>query len=356
MGFVYSKMKIFHYKDKIDALPLSVNKILPPVHIRIKPTNVCNHNCSYCAYRSDHLQLGKDMRLGDSIPKEKMFEIIDDLEDMGVKAVTFSGGGEPFCYPFFIETLEKLSKTNIKFAALTNGSKLDGKAAEIFAEYGTWIRISIDGWDGTSYADYRNISENEFEKVINNISSFKHLNGKCYLGVNIIVDQINSNQILDFTKRLKDCGVNSVKVSPCIVSNNGKENNEYHSPIFHKVKSQLEEIKLLFADEDFEFFDSYHSQLETFSKKYSWCPYIQILPVIGADCNVYTCHDKAYNLENGLIASIKNERFKNIWFSKKNQFFQVNPINDCNHHCVVNIQNEMIVEYLQLDKDHLEFT
>ena len=32
----------------------------------------------------------------DFIPKAKMMEIIDDLVDMGVKAVTFSGGGDPF--------------------------------------------------------------------------------------------------------------------------------------------------------------------------------------------------------------------------------------------------------------------
>ena len=349
-------MKIFHFKEKIDSLPLSVKQILPPIHVRIKPTNICNHNCSYCAYRSDHLQLGKDMNLKDSIPKEKMFEIIDDLEDMGVKAITFSGGGEPFCYPHFLETLEKLSQTNIKFAALTNGSRLDGHIAEIFAENGTWIRISIEGWDGHSYAYYRNTSTHEFEKVIKNINNFMKIKGKCYLGVNIVVDHKNLNQIFNLTKTLKDSGVDSVKISPCIISNDGKENNEYHSSIFNKVKLQLEKIKTSLMDDSFEFFDSYHSQLETFTKKYSWCPYIQILPVIAADCNVYSCHDKAYNLENGLIASIKNERFKDVWFSSKDNFFKIDPRVNCNHHCVVNAQNEMIYEFLNVDTNHLEFT
>ena len=46
------------------------------------------------------------------IPKDKMMEIIDDLVEMKVKAVTFSGGGEPFCYPHFTETLKKLSTTS----------------------------------------------------------------------------------------------------------------------------------------------------------------------------------------------------------------------------------------------------
>ena len=34
----------------------------------------------------------------DQIPEDKMTEIVEDLVNMGVKVVTFSGGGEPFIY------------------------------------------------------------------------------------------------------------------------------------------------------------------------------------------------------------------------------------------------------------------
>ncbi len=79
MGLLYSKLKIFHYKEKIDSLHSSSPDILPPVHVRIKPTNICGHNCYYCAYKVDNLQLGQDMATRDSIPANKMMEIIDDL-------------------------------------------------------------------------------------------------------------------------------------------------------------------------------------------------------------------------------------------------------------------------------------
>ena len=76
MGLLYTKMKAFHFKDKIDSLPDSIDKIMPPIQIRIKPTNVCAHNCWYCAYRAEDLQLGQDMVTKDYIPREKMMEII----------------------------------------------------------------------------------------------------------------------------------------------------------------------------------------------------------------------------------------------------------------------------------------
>src|SRR3989338_5144674 len=147
MKLLYSRMKIFHFKEKLDSLPIEKDIILSPLHIGIKPTNICNHNCWYCAYRKDNIQLGKDMVIQNQIPREKMLELIDDFIDMGLKALTFSGGGEPLGYPYLLETLRKLSDTRIKLGCITNGSMLYGEVAEIFSQKGTWIRVSMDGWD-----------------------------------------------------------------------------------------------------------------------------------------------------------------------------------------------------------------
>ena len=173
MNLLYTKTKIFHYTDKLDSLPQPTPEIKPPLHIRIKPTNYCNHNCCYCAYRAENLQLGKDMVNKDSIPREKMVEIIDDIIEMGVQAVTFSGGGDPFCYPHLAEVAEKLAASPIQFAALTNGSNLKGPVAKTFAQHATWLRVSMDGWDRNSYASYRNVKTGEFHKVMANMKNFK---------------------------------------------------------------------------------------------------------------------------------------------------------------------------------------
>jgi len=37
------------------------------------------------------------------------------------------------------------------------------------------------------------------------------------------------------------------------------------------------------ADNNFEIFDAYYELDAKFKKEYTWCPYSQILPVIGAD-------------------------------------------------------------------------
>lgn len=354
-GLLYTKMKIFHFKEKVESLTLQNPAILPPLHIRIKPTNICNHNCYYCAYKSDNLQLGKDMASRDYIPREKILEIIDDMAGMGVKAVTFSGGGEPFCYPYLLEAVKKISETPVKFAAITNGANLKGEIAQIFAQRGMWIRISMDGWDDESYASYRRVKSGDFTNMMDNIKNFKKLGGKCYLGVSLVVDKKNAPHVYGLVERLKTIGVDSVKVSPCIISNDGAENDKYHEPVFREVKEQLKNATRNLSSDNFEIFDAYHFLNEEFNKKYTWCPYLQILTVIGADQNVYSCQDKAYNLDEGYIGSIKNQRFKDFWMQDKDKFFKINPSLHCRHRCVANEKNKMLIEYLGVDREHLDF-
>lgn len=355
MGVLYTKIKIFHFREKLESLPRQDNRILAPLHIRLKPTNLCNHNCWYCAYRVKKLQLGKDMAIKDFIPREKIMEIIDDLAAMKVKAVTFSGGGEPFCYPYFKELLRKISLTQIHFASLTNGTLLKGEAAQVFAHHGTWIRISLDGWDDASYSRYRGVRKGEFTALLKNIRDFIRLKGKCYLGICINVDQENARHIFDLTKRLKGLGVYSVKIAPCLISNASSQNNKYHKKIEPIVRKQIQQCREKLMDKGFELFDSYHGQLDSFKKSYKWCPTLQVVPVIGADLNVYSCQDKAYNLKNGFLFSIKKRSFKEAWFSDKKNFFKIDPSSNCNHHCVHHGLNNNILDYLYADKEHLSF-
>jgi len=355
VGNKYSNLKIFHYQDKLDSLAQDKEEITSPIHIRIKPTNTCNHNCWYCAYKAAHLQLGQDMVKKDYIPLDKMMEIIDDCKDMDVKAITFSGGGEPFIYKYFTQTIKKLIEYKLPFASLTNGSKLKGEIAELFAHNATWLRVSIDGYDDKSYAEARDVKIGEFSKIIQNMKDFSALKGNCALGASFIIDKNNYARTYEFIKLIKTTGASSIKVSPCVISNHSNENDAYHKVLIDEVQSQISHAKKDFENETFEIYNSYHLFKEEMDKEYDWCPYMQILPVIGADLNIYPCQDKAYNLTNGLVGSIKDKTFKQFWFDKKDKFFNINPSCDCKNRCVADDKNKMILNYLDVDIKHLGF-
>ena len=255
MSTLYSNLKFLRYTKHIEAI--RDQSIVAPVHIRIKPINRCNHNCWYCAYRVSNLHLGEEIDYKDTIPEAKMFEIVDDVIDMGVKAVTFSGGGEPLLYKQLPAVVKRLSEGGVRVAALTNGSKLKGKVAEAFAEYGTWIRVSNDAWDDASFAKSRGIREGEFSKLLQNMTEFSERSSNCVLGVSYIVDENNCHHAYDACKLFKNAGVNHVKFSGVVVSNSGKENNAYHAKIRDIVTEQIERTYGL-ADEKFSVINHYH--------------------------------------------------------------------------------------------------
>lgn len=129
----YSNLKIFDHIDKLNEA-VKENKRVAPIYIRIKPTNYCNHKCYYCSYADSALGLRDSVQKQDQISWEKMQEIISDMKDMGVKAVTFSGGGEPLVYPHIVETMQQVLDAGIDLSIITNGQLLKEERAKVLAK------------------------------------------------------------------------------------------------------------------------------------------------------------------------------------------------------------------------------
>lgn len=350
MAVYYSPLKFMRFPDRLDAL--REGKMAAPVHVRIKPTNRCNHGCWYCAYRTDDLKLGEDMDESDAIPAEKMQEIADDLIAMQVKAVTFSGGGEPLLYKPLPQIIERLASGGIRVATLTNGANLKGKVADALAEYATWVRVSVDAWDDESYVISRKAKNGEFTRLIENMRAFVARQSACVLGVSFIVGQDNHHRIYEVCKLFKDVGVNHVKLSAAVVGNDVAENNKYHRKYADAAREQIEKA-LQLSDKGFSILNHFHEIEERFEKSYSSCPFLRFLTVIGADLNVYTCQDKAYT-KDGTLGSIRDRRFRDFWFSPENHKLVCgfDPSQKCMHHCVAHAKNLALHEYLALDAEH----
>lgn len=349
---VYGSTKIFHHIDHIKEY---VNKnVINPIHIRIKPTNICNHDCWFCAYHSDNLSLGEQMKYKDTIPREKIIEICKDIVSMNVKAVTFSGGGEPLAYPFLKEAIDILYKGNVKMGYITNGSLLNGEIAKNLAKTATWVRISMDGYDNQSLSKSRNVKNGEFEKIIQNIINFKKNGDRVEVGVSLIVTKENYKKIKDLGLELERYGVDHLKISPCITSNQSKESNDYHKDIYENVQKEISQLNK--DARKMKILNHYHYEDLNYEKSYTSCPQASFLTIIGADQKIYTCQDKAYT-ETGALGCMKNRSFKELWNSNELQerLRKINPKILCNHHCVANEKNKLMLNYFSQKEDHKDF-
>lgn len=57
----YNAIKVFHHANALDALSAHEQKAL--FYIRLKPMNLCNHNCAYCTYGSGDTEQKTSNRL-----------------------------------------------------------------------------------------------------------------------------------------------------------------------------------------------------------------------------------------------------------------------------------------------------
>lgn len=349
----YSNLKIFAHPEKIKSI--AEGDRTAPLYVRIKPTNKCNHNCNYCHYASgQYLDLqGQENR--NQIPWEMMQEIIKDLADMGVKAVTFSGGGEPLLYPRIIEAMQQLLEYDIDLSIITNGSMLKGDAAELLAR-AKWVRISLDAGTRETYSQIRGISLESFPKVCANIEKFALLKQKeCELGINFVVNKENSGEIYAAGKLMHDLGVNHIKYTARMTNNV----DDYHKDFKEQVMEQIKRVKKEFQSERFNVINLYESDFDLsakFERQYRNCAVKEIVTVIAADCKVYYCHDKAY-LKNGIIGDIKEKSFRYIWFSPETteKFKNFDAGIQCRHHCVYDDRNILLNTFLSLNKNHINF-
>ncbi|MFH1290404.1 MAG: radical SAM protein, partial [Nanoarchaeota archaeon] len=320
-GGTYSTVKIFHFPDKV--VSLLERRVSAPIYVRVKPTNRCDHDCFYCLYDPKISGVHNDVDARDEIPRGKMMETLGDFGEMGVEAVTYSGGGEPLVYPHIIEAVRKTLDLGIGLSMITNAQNLRGEVAELMAR-AYWLRVSLDYCDPKMFSEIRRRPERLFNRIVENVSDFARIKREeCDLGVNCVVHEKNYEHLPEIAKLCKEMGVGNVRFSPSWKM----EYQEWHPPEMRKVVwEKIEEARGL-EDGTFSvgstygrYFSGDEGEARNKGRSYTRCFWMEVVPSIGADQAVYTCPCGSYEPECR-IGSIQNQSFKQMWFSPETERF-----------------------------------
>jgi len=119
-------------------------RIGTPYHIQFIPTNRCNGNCPWCSCK------GVDRTL--ELETQEAIDIINYFAELGAKAITITGGGEPLLHKGFERIFEAVNRQGIKSGLVSNSILLSqGKYAGILNDNLTWCRLSVTDTESGKY-------------------------------------------------------------------------------------------------------------------------------------------------------------------------------------------------------------
>lgn len=311
MSNKYSSFKIVGFPDKLQSF--RTGEITAPIYIRLKMTNLCNQKCFWCQYSSHLSDLHQICDRTSQIPSEKILSLIHEFSDMGIKAVLFSGGGEPLIHPIAHEAFDLCYELGLKYALITNGQNLSPVMAQ-HLKHASWVRLSVDYWDGESLNRFRGVSPSIFDRIMANWKNFINVkDDSCDAEINFITTHENYQHIEEVCGLFKSLGSHNARFCPMYNS----DFVNYHAPIKDEVYRRLDNARKLYQDDSFHIYSSYDNiSLIPLHRPYNKCYFCQINPVIAADQILYTCHDQAYS-EIGRLGSVENTTFKKLWFSEE---------------------------------------
>jgi len=349
-------MKIFAPQDKVIA---NVDRAIEhletgstsPVLVEFDPSNSCNHSCHFCLSGHIHLPESKGFPTfnRNMLSRDLMMRTCEELIDMKVRAVNWTGGGEPTANPALKECIEYLGKNGVKMGMFTNGTLLHTfDLFDTLLEYMTWVRISIDAGDPDTYNSIRRTvkGKNDWNRALENLlillnkRSNKRTNwwsthdelavypmgrgtkekswhpNQMDIGVGFVITPDTYNGIVDFAEWFRDSDVDYCQYKPEIVNVEREGGIQRQAKFWkEKVNPLLDEARDILGDK-FQMngyhFEDLENDPKLLGRTYEKCLGSQISPCIGADGEVYVCPNHRGH-ERYSYGSLHKQTFKQIW-------------------------------------------
>lgn len=285
--------KILYFLKECDRIV--VNNWQPPVTFEIDASNYCQNDCGFCMF-AFHLKTNRV-----HLPMGLYYKALNSFRHMGVKSITFTGGGEPLMNPNINKMIHLALKDNMRVGLVTNGILLP-EILDIAPRL-EYVRVSIDSATRETYKKVK--GKDYFIKVCNNIMEL--IDQGCVVGISFVVTQDNKHEVDEFHELAMNLGVDYAQIKPELK--------------VCDMETQVEGIK---GD---KFFVTERYNID--SSSMLQCRIAGLIGILGATGKLYYCcvHRGKESFE---IGDLSKDELYNI-FDLRRTF--IPPINLCNTSC-----------------------
>lgn len=320
-----------------------LEKTTYPIYMEASPSGACNHRCTFC---------GLDfMEYRASFLDAELFNTrLTEMASLGLKSIMYGGEGEPFLHKQLVEILLHGAGAGLDNAITTNGVLFSPEKAGAVLPVTSWIKVSINAGTRETYAAIHQTKEDDFDKVISNLSEAARLrkknSGSCTLGMQMILLPENRSEAVGLAQTARDIGMDYLVIKPYsqhLMSNT----NTYKNIAYNDDEALAAELDELNSDTFNVIFRTHTMEkLLEDDRQYKRCLALPFWSYIDSDGNVWGCScylgDKRF-----LYGNIYEETFREIWEgSEREKSLKMVAENLDTSSCRVNCRMDEINKYL----------
>lgn len=324
-----------------------------PIQVEVDLTNACTSACPWCAGFKDRVEMPFMLLASGTTRKEmidsstsRVFALLDELKELGVKSVTWTGGGDPTVHPRHSELIRRSSSLGMDSALITNGV-ID---VSTLVDCLKWVRFSVDAGTEATY-ERQHGRKNHFGRVIENIckavDAKKRLASACTIGVGFVASADVIEDFEPYVRLWKDVAVDYIQFRPRMDTLEAKW-GDADASVWDEVRRVAEiDSRVVASDAKVDGISRHESGTTDV------CHGSYFETAIAADGLVYQCchlkGDAAY-----AVGSLHAESFRSIWSRHiANKGFV--PTKDCPKFCRHYGTNVFVEEELLSTKTHANF-
>jgi len=266
--------KIYYYLDQVEKL--NKGEFVPPVSCEIDPSNSCNLKCNFCMFgewRKDHHE-----HLG----LNTYTSLIGELQRMGTKSITFTGGGEPLLNPNFNLMVQLAHSLGFQIGLVTNGVLLN--RVENLENF-LFIRVSLDAHNREDYKKVKGMDY--FDRVLKNIKN--GLKRNKIIGLSYVVGPHNNKDLYKAEDLANELGVSYLQIKPSYINDREEIFSDFEYPDGRVIGT-----KRYLAEDNVP------------------CTIAALVGIVGANGDVYYCC-QGRGVDRLILGNLKDKSFKQLW-------------------------------------------
>jgi MoaA/NifB/PqqE/SkfB family radical SAM enzyme len=146
-------------------------EVVAPISVEMDLTNRCNYGCPNCVWGE---YIGGNRA---HVPHEQALQQVRDCAAAGVKAIIFSGGGEPLLNRATPDAIRLAKELGMSVGLFTHGQLITPEIAEVLVDHCDWARIHLDGATPETYTRRHRLQASNLERVRGNLTGLHELAG-----------------------------------------------------------------------------------------------------------------------------------------------------------------------------------